>query len=167
MTRLRYISKQGFPQSSFGFITCCTLTLVRTFGGSNCTARIFPGLFQLSEIGGSISLIVQKPVFHSRFACRRCYVLRHVRHIVMQKSNPIQGKREERVIQSTSKSLPIGGLRFIEAIQSDEVEHEKGVRGGKVRIQTDCLSAFLNPFLILSNDAIDCPRQIIMRKLRA
>src|ERR1700683_1416102 len=48
-------------------------------------------------------------------------------------------------------------------MQRNVVEHEEGVGGEKVRIQTDRLSARLNTLFILTNSRIDCPRQGILR----
>src|SRR5271156_665761 len=71
------------------------------------------------------------------------------------------------VVQFACESLPIGSFCFIETIQSDVVGSEGKVRGGIVRIQTKCLPALFSPFLILPNDRVNCPRQEIMRHLRA
>src|ERR1039458_9227907 len=71
------------------------------------------------------------------------------------------------VFQFATESLPIRGLRLIDAIHPFVVRNRECVRGGIVRTQADCLSACCSPFLILSYIRVDCPRQVRMRDRRA
>src|ERR1700722_3991932 len=92
------------------------------------------GVPKPSRIGGGIGCHAKQFVLWSRRARRTCYLLRHPRRVVLQERNLIQGNIEERVFQFASESLLVGGLRLIEAIQRDIVEHEEGVGGEIVRI---------------------------------
>ena len=48
-----------------------------------------------------------------------CILLRHPRRIVLQECNLIQAEIEERIIQLASGGLRVGGLRLINAIQTE------------------------------------------------
>jgi len=92
-----------------------------SFGGIHCPAGEFPGVPEPPGIGGALSFQAQQFVFDIRLARRRCCLLCQARRIVPQKRNLIEGNRVVRVIKFAFESLPIGGLRLIEAVKSDEV----------------------------------------------